>query len=353
MKMYLKKISIALCIILTMSIAFTGCDFKKSQSETRTIVDQVGRSVEIPIKIERVAALHWFAAKGIFALGQQDKLVHKSIKGKEAKALAAIDSNFGKLPEIERTNGKKVNPESLLNLKPQIVFTYASFGTEDIEKFEAAGLTVVGLKGETLEEAFEGINLLGEILNCPEEAKNYIDYVKNQYNYITEKTKDIPETEKPKVLITGPKSIYAVATGEMLQNEMVEVAGGINVANALKGRWAEVSPEQIVEWNPDYILLGSSFGSNTIEDIYNNEAFSTINAVKNKNIYVFPSNIGWWDFPLPQAILGMLWTAKTINPQHFEELDMQKVADDYYKKYMGHTFTELGGKLDNNVKKSK
>ena len=342
-----KTISISMVLLLVLSVVLTGCGpEKKKEAKTKIIVDQVGREVEIPANVERVAAFHIYSAKIMYALGQEDKLVHKAIYPPEGDILEELDEKFAALPDLSTGDHKDTNIESVLNLVPQVVFSYAAFDTAEIEQFEEAGLTLVGVKGETLEDTYETIALFGEIFDCQKEAQEYTEYIKEKYNYINDRTKDLDESEKPKVLISGPKSIYTVATGEMLQNEMIELGGGINPAKGLKGRWAEISPEQLVTWNPDYIFLGSSFGNTTKEEIYNNPAFATINAVKNKHIYIFPSNIGWWDFPLPHAILGMMWTADKINPDLFEDMDVKQIADEYYKKSFGYSFTEMGGKLD-------
>lgn len=337
---------LALFLVLALLLSLVvGCGQQVSTDEkTKKITDQLGREVEIPENIERAAGLHIFSAKIMYALGQGDKLVHKAIYGPEGQALEKVSPEFAKLPELEEH--KVVNAEELISLNPQVVFCYASFDKADIEKFEKAGLTVVGLKGETLEETYEAIKIIGEVFGCEDKADEYINYVKDKINYIKERAKDIPEDERPRVLVTGPKSMYTVATGDMLQSTMVEMAGGENVASELKGFWTEVSPEQIVTWNPDIILAGSSFGPNSREDIMKNPAIQTINAIENDKVYNFPSNIGWWDFPLPHAVLGMLWTAKTINPDKFEDLDMLATADEYYEKYLGYSFTSMGGKLD-------
>ena len=343
----LNKIIFVVVSLMLILSTLTGCGIEKvKEGETRVIVDQLGREVEIPVNIEKVAALHHYSGKLMYALGLKDKLIHKALYHTEGEAFTKMDKEFAALPDV--MEGKKqMNTEGVVELGPEIVFVYASFGSDEIEQFEQAGLTAIGIKGETLEEAYETIALFGEIFNVQDKAQEYTEYVKDKYNYLNDKTKELDEDKKPKVLITGPKNIYTVATGEMLQNEMIELGGGINLAKDIKGRWTEVSPEQIVAWNPDYLFLGSSFDDGDKEEIYNDPAFATVAAVRNKQVYIFPSNIGWWDYPLPHAVLGMLWTADKINPELFEDMDVKKIADEYYKDYlMGYTFTELGGKLD-------
>ena len=346
-KKFNRTISLSVALLLMLSIVLTGCGPEKpKEAKTRIITDQVGRKVEIPVDIERVAAFHMYAAKIMYSLGQGDKLIHKAIYHPEATILAKLDEEFAALPNINTGDHKQTGSEPVLNIGPQIVFSYAAFDTAEIEQFEEAGLVPIGVKGETLEDTYETIALLGDIFNCKKEAKEYTEFIKSKYKYVDDRTKKLDESEKPVVLITGPKSIYTVATGEMLQNEMIEMGGGINPARGLKGRWAEISPEQLVTWNPDYIFLGSSFGNTTKEEIYNDPAFATISAVKNKRIYIFPSNIGWWDFPLPQAMLGMVWTAKKINPDLFKDMDVEEIADEYYMRCFGYSFEEMGGILE-------
>lgn len=344
-----RMLALILALMLFVLCVSTGCNKTASapekEPEKRIIVDQVGREVELPEKIERIATSHHFDTKLIYALGQGDKMTHKRISAQEGDAMERLDAAYASLPDLEAPEFQKASAEALMVVKPEVVFSYAAFDTEEIEQYTNAGLTVVGVKGETLSDTYDAIQLIGEILDCKKEADDFEAYVKEKVNLVEGRAKDIKDNEKPKVLFTGPKSIYTVATGDMFQSEMIEMAGGINVSKELKGRWCEVSPEQIVAWNPDYIFLGSSFGTGTVEELLKDPALSTVNAIKNKNVLIFPCNIGWWDFPLPQSILGIMWIGKTVLPEKYEDIDMTKIADEYYERAFGYSFTEMGGKL--------
>ena len=94
------------------------------------------------------------------------------------------------------------------------------------------------------------------------------------------------------------------------------------------------------------IFVGSSLDTSYgLKEIYQNPQFKTVRAIQEKRVYAFPSNIGWWDYPAPHCVLGVAWAAKTLYPERFRDLDMVKTADIFYKKYLGHTFTALGGML--------
>lgn len=325
-------------------IALAGCSGRdQKQKDSFTIIDQMGRSVVIPRKIDRIAALHHFGGKIVYALKQQDKLVDQALYWNEARAMDKVDKQFAALPKL--MEGHDISIEMLVSLKPQIAFVYASFDRSEIEQLTNAGISVVALRGETLKESFEAVRLAAQVLGCMDAAESYLSDCSNIISYVQKRVKDIPPGKRLKVMFTGPKSIYTVATGEMLQTEVLELAGAINVARDLKGFWADVSPEQVALWNPDVIFLGSTLDTYKIDEVLSNPQFMTVSAIRQKKVYAFPSNVGWWDYPAPHCVLGTAWAAKTLYPQRFIDTDITAIADSFYTKYLGHSFTSMGGRL--------
>ncbi len=337
------SIASVLLVLVLFSVFFTGCRLPgQSGHETITVTDQLGRRVKVLKNIRKIAAFHHFGGKLVYALGRQHLLVAKSIFGREAAALKKIDNMFKVRPDLSR--GSTYNTEALICLNPDVVFVYATTDQAAMEQIENAGIAVVAVRGETFEEAFEAIRLMAEVLNCRDRGEQYITHCKSLLALVEERLKK--RSGKPlKALFAGPKSIYSAATGSMLQDQILELSGAGNVAHNVKGFWADVSPEQIAIWNPDVIFLGSSFNSYSTESLYQNPHFKTINAVKNRRIYEFPSNAGWWDYPAPHCVLGVVWCAKTLYPKLFSDVDVKALADEFYGKYTGYTFERLGGKL--------
>jgi iron complex transport system substrate-binding protein len=316
-----------------------GCNAGGQGEKTVTITDMKGRRVAVPQNITLIAG----GAGIIYALHQQSKLVERGIYGKEAEALARIDPAFAARPIILEVN--KINIEQLAGLRPQVYFPYASFNKSEIGAMESAGLTVVALTGETFAESFRAVELVGKVLGCEDKAQAYLKDCRRLLNLVNARTRDIPPGKRLRVMFAGPKSVYMVATGEMLQTEWLRLAGAENVASGLKGFWCDVSPEQVALWNPDVIFLGSSKDTYDVDKVLKSSQFRTVKAVRQRRVYAFPSNIGWWDWPAPHCVLGVLWAAKTLYPQRFTDIDMVKTADEFYAKYLGHSFTALGGKL--------
>ena len=77
----------------------------------------------------------------------------------------------------------------------------------------------------------------------------------------------------------------------MYQNTLLTNAGGKNVASELTDTyWANVSYEQILAWNPDYIVIAAD-ATYSADDILNDANLAGCNAVKNKNVVKLPNDI--------------------------------------------------------------
>jgi iron complex transport system substrate-binding protein len=342
---YRKIQLVYLFVLFIFILVLSTCSQSKLQdgSGTISVVDQLGRTIVVPQKITRIAALHHFGGKVVFALGQQDKVVDQALYHRENEAMAKVNPAFAAKPSMLNRHG--INIEEMITLKPDVAFVYASFNKADIEQLENANIKVVAIRGETIKESYEGVKVMARVLHCEAKGQDYIDNCESLLNIVKKRMANLPIENRLQVVFAGPKNIYTVATGEMLQTEILNLAGAANVASNLKGFWATISPEQMATWNPDVIFLGSRLDTYGTGNLYNNLQFRTIKAIKSKRVYTFPSNIGWWDYPAPHCVLGVVWAAKTLYPERFTDLDMLKIADEFYTKYMGYSFTAMGGKL--------
>ncbi len=338
---------LALFLLFSGSIVFPGIAVSGASSsgkETITITDQLGRTVIIPRPVERIVAFHHLASKIVFALGSRNKLVGQALFREEGAAMAKMDPAFAKRPQF--VQGHAINHEAIVALKPDVAIVYASFNKSDVKQLEQSGIRVVAIKGETFTESYESVRLVGRILDRSELAEAYIADCEKLLSTVKKRIDLIPVEKRPKVMFSGPRNMsFSAATGEMLQSTILERAGARNVATGLKGFWAPVSGEQIAAWNPDVIFLGSGLDSPKTKDLSEFPQLQGVKAVRERRVYHFPSNIGWWDYPAPHCALGVVWAAKTLYPDRFRDLDIKKIADEFYAKYMGFSFTAMGGKL--------
>ena len=126
------------------------------------------------------------------------------------------------------------------------------------------------------------------------------------------------------------------------------IAGGVNVASEVNGSSVNIALEQIIAWDPDYILIANSAaGNNTgLDFIKNCPELASINAVKNGKVYncFSPHCRGT---PPDRNLLNMIYMAKLLHPDEFKDLDIEKEGNEIFKAFLGvdNVFTEYADYL--------
>lgn len=349
----MKKTFIILCILS--AFIFNGCS-KKAERETEVrkthiVVDHKGNEVELPIDIERVVIISPMPLPSIYCLymGGTDKLV-----GMHPTSMAAAENSYLKkvypdvvnIPSNFVQNGA-VNVEELLKLKPDVVFYLAS------DKALEESLHNAGIKGfafstsvanfNTIETYANWIGKFGEIFGDTGRADSIIKHGREVEKLINSKISTLKDEDKPSVLIlynydtTGMKTSGVNFYGDY----WINASGGKNVARELKGA-PTVSMEEVYKWDPEYIFI-TNFSPYLPEDLYNNSIdgydWSQINAVKNRRVYKFPLGMYRWYPPSSDTPLALQWMAKTLHPEMFADMDMNKEVTEYFKKFYGADLT--------------
>ena len=161
--------------------------------------------------------------------------------------------------------------------------------------------------------------------------KNSLFTVEERMEHLRLVTKDIDN--KTKVYISAGSEYLSTCTSKMYQDKLIQMAGGINVSSELTdGYWAKISAEQLNIWNPDKIFA-VSYAEYTLDDIKNDPALSEITAVKENNVYSFPSKLEPWDYPTPSSILGVLYLTHMLYPDLISQEDYAKEAQNFYKEF--------------------
>ena len=126
----------------------------------------------------------------------------------------------------------------------------------------------------------------------------------------------------------------------MYQADMIRLAGGSNVAEALTDTyWAEIDYEQLLSWNPDYIILASN-SKYTVSDVLSDPNLTECSAVVNENVYQIPGDIEAWDSPVPGSFLGAFWLANVLHPGKISDTTYNTFLNDYYETFYGFTYNE-------------
>ena len=332
------------------AIAVSGLLFAVPAWADHVVTDQIGRQVHLPDTVKRVVILQHQTLNIAVQLGAMDKVV--GVLDEWKKQLSANYARLApQLPTLPTPGGlTKVNIEELLTLKPDVVFVTNYAPADMVKQTENAGLAVVAISLLEVppEEAVKvnpsvkdepaaidagfatGVRLIADILDEKDKGEDMIAVTKKSRALVAERLADIPQGKRIAVYMANPDlSTYGHGKYTGL---MMERAGARNVANEIAG-FKQVTMEDVLRWDPTVIFVQERY-PDVVNEIQKTASWQTIDAVKNGRIYLMPEYAKAWGYPMPEAMaLGELWMAQKLYPERFNDIDMQKEADDYYRKF--------------------
>lgn len=338
------KTLVLLAVVVLLMAAFVGCSSNEEpvEAEARVIVDQLGREVILPDEINRVATTFRPVTFFTFAIGGQEKLVAVDNNSTKSKFLTGVYPEIANVPAIgDKKNG--YNLEAIVASNPDVVILHSGKGMDEIyQQLSDQGIVCITVVPESLEDMKKTAKILGVVFDQEEQSEEVIAYYDSVLEMIDDRVGDIPKEERKTVYMTGGDTLKTVSK-DLYQHYLIESARGVSVSEEMTGYFPQVSAEQIVEWNPDAMFSIFHNFDGTVESIVTNPQFSSIDAVKNKEVYKFPSKLGAWDYPEPRSALGLLWLAAKLYPAEFEDINLIEEVNNFHIKFYGKSYEELGG----------
>ena len=321
-----------------------------------TLVDMADRTVTVPRPIERVIDLDIEHSRIMVALGAADKIV--GIESRSLRRTSSYSCGWGilKFAEAYPEKAKFVeidgtNIEQIVSLKPDVIFSYPETGDPDTTQ-EKTGIPVVCARSYyNWEDTNKEIKLMAKVLEAEKEADELISWINEKNAEVTDVTSEIHESDKPKVYLL----FWGRWNGESKtppRYDPVDLAGGINVARDIlipSGTSVCVSIEQIIEWNPDIILIHhhskTSYPEVAVDVILSDPRLQTVNAVKNHKVYYTLGLCRGWDYP--RVLTETVYMAKLFHPEEFEDLDLEVEGNEIFERFyhVDGLWTELGTEL--------
>lgn len=196
----------------------------------------------------RIVSLSPNVSETIYALGSGSLLVGRSDYCNYPQDVLA-------LPSV----GTLYNPsiEKLLSLEPTLVISSAFVPEQFLETVKMAGIEVLSLDTQ---QSFQGtyalIRQIADTIGKESEAELIILQMQNEVREVALKANTMQKRSVYVVIDFG--SFDATATGDTFLNDMIELAGGINVAKSASN-WT-FNKELLMESEPEIILLSPRWG---------------------------------------------------------------------------------------------
>jgi len=304
---------------------------------TITIVDSAGRYVEVPWPVKRIADLSGYAAMVLTELGAKDTIV----------GISTYQKNDPWAPNVTDIGyWGKPNIEAIIATKPEVVITLVRWPKpgELEEKLEPLGIRVVRLDLYKIETLFSETKLLGLLVNKTREADELIKYWKGVLDLIEQRIVKIRPEQRVRVYWEHFTDYTTVGPGSGY-DELIRLAGGINVFAESPVPFPRVSAEAVIEKNPDVILkaapstvVGRPYGLTDpaplkeIRDrISARPGWANIKAVKEGRIYLlFTGQADGFG-----RIALLTYVAKAFYPDLFRDVSPEAYLEHWLKNNLG------------------
>lgn len=292
-------------IMLTLAILLmSGCSAKLSlgddSSYPMTIKDNSGMSVVIDKEPEKVVSLSPVTTEIIAAVGGLDKLVGRTSYCDYPMEIKDIDE-IGDLITV--------NIEKIVELDPDLIIGSAYLDQGVRDQLENAGLTVVTIYTEdSFDGTYKDIETIGKILGKVKEADKVVADMKTKVKNI--KSKVAKAKTKPSVYFVvgfGAGGEFT-ATGDTFINEMIEMAGGKNIA--YDGVQWSFSLEKIVERKPELVIYSSVLDKN---ELVSSNGFRDLDSIRKGNVFSIEANL--IERTGPRLAEGLEALVKLIHPE--------------------------------------
>ncbi len=349
--MYIKKTFIVL-IALIIVISLIGCNSEQEQENadqptSRTITDMAGRTVTIPAEINKVYATHSIGTLFVYTLAP-DKVTGWNFELESEKQF--IKPEYYDLPVLGRWKGtNSTNLEEILTVEPDIIINMGDVNegyiAESNEIEEMLNIPVIMVDGSITNQA-DSYEFLGNILGVEDRAKELADYSREVFNEINQKAALIQEDERKEVYYgAGLNGLETIPKGS-INTEVLDLVGGLNIADPgvdKNLRRLEVSLEQLLDWDPELIILSSNSSHNEelYDDILNDVSWQNIAAVKNKEVYDIPYGPYDW-FSQPPTLLrimGLQWLGDLLYPDVYQ-IDIKEETKEFFNLFFDYQMTD-------------
>lgn len=297
----LKKI---LFVLLLFVVTLSACKSEQNNnlpiSQTREIIDDLGRKIKVPVKVERAVSLAPNLTESIFAIGAGNKLIGVT-------TFCNYPQETAKITKI----GDTINPnlETIIALKPQVVFVSTASQIENFTKtLDEQNIAVFVTNPSNLDGVYQSLLQLGDVLGESERAKILVESLRKRAADVESRTASAKDI---KVFVQISKEPLFTVGKTSFMTDLIGRAGGVSVTSDVNEAYPKFSKETALALQPEVIVLSESDDNKEPNDVFKNSP-----AIKNGK--VFKINADLLSRPGPRMLDALEQIAKSLHPESFE-----------------------------------
>lgn len=299
-----------LCLVLWAALVSglrTPAETPSPQGSFRTVSDETGRTVRIPIPVRRVVSLAPSITESIYALGLEGLLVG--------------DTDYCDYPEaatkLHRVGGA-TNPslEEIAQLKPDVVVVIKSLNRlETVQQLERLGIATYSTDPHNLDEIRSSVHRLADILGNPSAGETLDAALLQKLQGLQQKLQGVQSARALFVVWTDP--LISVGKHTFIADALAH-AGAASVVESSQD-WPHISLEEMVRLQPQCLIFANSHSEQVARDVEalaRRPGWDLLDAVKHRKYVVISEAI---NRPAPRLFSAVEDLARQLHPEAFRE----------------------------------
>ena len=279
-------------------------------AEAAIVPDMLGRPVVIPERPLRLVSLAPSITETVYALGRGEWLVGVT-------AICDYPAPVRALPKVGGIAAP--NLEQIVRLRPDIVFATAEGNSRDLlDQLERLELPTFALRPDSYRGVIASILAVGRALRADRAAQGVVEDIQRGVLRVRERVAGLPRSRVLYLIWTDP--LIAAGAGTYL-HDLLELAGGKNIAWERTGSYPRLNWEQVVARGPEVILLAdhrddskrAATGSGAMPPAW--QTWQAVPAIRTGRVLAVPSNTILR--PGPRVGEGLTRLARAIHPEAF------------------------------------
>lgn len=328
-----RRIWAAVLLICLSAVLLSGCEMQvQPVSDTITVTDCVGRTVEVPKEPQSICCVCPFTGPIIVLCGYGDRVTTGCNNMTRSNLLTMICPSIADAVVVKSSGS--VNGEAVLEYGTDLIFV--NDGTYEIPeeraKLDSLGIPYVVIGFDDLESQLEAMLVIGRALDAEDRAQEYVDWCKSVYADVQAALSDAPD--EPLDLYHAVNEAVRTDYAGCICDEWITMTGVNDVSLSanltVDGGKAYTTLEQIYAWDPDLIICNEA----GVDDyILSDEKWAGLGCVRDGAVYQIPVGISRMGHPTStETPLALMWLANLLCPEQYD-IDFGQTLKDYYRRF--------------------
>ncbi|MGA8145375.1 MAG: cobalamin-binding protein [Candidatus Acidiferrales bacterium] len=280
------------------------------QSDAAKIVtDETGRRVTIPAEVKRVVTLAPNLTETIYALGLEDRL--------------AGDTDYCDTPPAAKLKPhvgatQSPNLEAIVALHPDLVLATTSINRQaTVDALERAGVAVYTTDPHTVRGMFESTARIAELMGAGTEGAALVAKLQGRLDALARRLADLPL--KHVLFVVWEDPLITIGQNTFIADAL-RWAGAESVILS-KQNWPQISFEEVVRLQPEYIVFASNhsgFSAEELSALRTRAGWKELRAVELGRIAVMSEEV---NRPSPGLVDAIEQLAREVHPEAFRDAD--------------------------------